>query len=380
MIRIGILGFGSMGRTHAYCVENMKYFYSNLPFDARVCGVYTPRWEKTSAIAKTFGIPFAAKNEEELIHSPNIDVIDICTPNVFHYETLKKAILAGKHIYCEKPLCITAAQAIEISELADTRKIIGQVVFNNRFLAPIIKMKELLDGNKLGKLYSFRSEYRHASCVNPKKPAGWKQVREICGGGVLFDLGSHAIDLLTFLCGKFKEKNGAPCITGRSQIAHPIRAGLDGSPWQTDADEAFYAIGELENGAVGTIEANKLATGENDGLKIELYGEYGALKFDLMDLNYLYYYDNSHPVITDDLGASRGFTAIECVGRYPAPGGVFPGRKAPAGWLRGHLGSMYAFLSSVYSGIPATPSFREAAYIQQVMEHLYTNDFSCFHK
>lgn len=63
-----------------------------------------------------------------------------------------------------------------------------------------------------------------------------------------------------------------------------------------------------------------------------------------------------------------------------APGGVFPGRKAPAGWLRGHLGSMYAFLSSVYSGIPATPSFREAAYIQQVMEHLYTNDFSCFHK
>lgn len=97
---------------------------------------------------------------------------------------------------------------------------------------------------------------------------------------MLFDLGSHAIDLLTFLCGKFKEKNGAPCITGRSQIAHPIRAGLDGSPWQTDADEAFYAIGELENGAVGTIEANKLATGENDGLKIELYGEYGALKFE----------------------------------------------------------------------------------------------------
>lgn len=378
MIRIGLIGFGSMGRTHAYCVENLKYFYKDLPFEVRVCGLYTPNHKKNTELARAFGIPFAAECEDDLIFSPDIDVIDICTPNVYHYETLKKAISAGKHIYCEKPLCITAAQADEIAEKARTRGITGQVVFNNRFLAPVLRMKELIDSGKLGKLYSFRSVYRHASCVDPHKPAGWKQLRDICGGGVLFDLGSHAIDLLTYLCGKFKEKDGVPILTGRSQIAHSLRAGPDGSPWRTDADEAFYAIGELKNGAVGTIEANKLATGENDGLTIELYGERGALKFNLMELNYLYYYDNSTPAATDDLGASHGFTAIECVGRYPAPGGIFPGRKAPSGWLRGHIGSMYAFFSSLRCGSPASPSFEDAAYVQHIMEHLYENDLTHF--
>ena len=71
------------------------------------------------------------------------------------------------------------------------------------------------------------------------------------------------------------------------------------------------------------------------------------------------------------MGGDRGFTKIECVGRYPAPGGIFPGVKAPVGWLRGHIGSMYSFLECVAEGKKPCPSFDDGAYIQKVMERAY---------
>ena len=67
---------------------------------------------------------------------------------------------------------------------------------------------------------------------------------------------------------------------------------------------------------------------------------------------------------------------MECCGRYPAPGGVFPGIKAPVGWLRGHVGSMYAFLNAVYRGMPACPSLTDAAHVQSVMAAAYRSDAS----
>ena len=67
-----------------------------------------------------------------------------------------------------------------------------------------------------------------------------------------------------------------------SQIAYPIRRGMDGNEWHTNADEAFYITAKLKNGACGTIEASKIAIGTNDDLKLEIYGEKGAIKFDLM--------------------------------------------------------------------------------------------------
>lgn len=366
-MNIGLLGFGSMGRTHTWAVENLKFYYKELAFDAKISGVYTRTPETAENAAKTFGFDFAAKSEDELINSDSIDIIDICTPNTSHFETLKKAINAGKHVYCEKPLCTSAAEALEIAELAEKKGVIGKIVFNNRYLAAIMRAKELVDSGRLGRILSFRCAYLHSSCTDVNKNAGWKQNRDICGGGVLFDLGSHAIDLVYHLCGKFKEVNG------RSQIAFASRRGMNGEVWETNADEAFYMTAELECGAVGTIEANKIAVGANDDLTLEIYGTDGSIRFSLMDPNFLMFYDNTKP--TGDFGGEKGFVRIECVGRYAAPAGVFPGIKAPTGWLRGHLGSMYAFLDAVYKNDASSrPSLYDAYHVQRVMEAGYESD------
>ena len=361
-VRIGLIGFGSMGKVHSYCVENLKYFFSELPFSANIAGVCTTSEKKSKAVANTYGFEVGMSDENMLINDSTIDVIDVCTPNIYHYETVKKALLAGKHVYCEKPLCVTYAEAKELSLIAKKSGLICNVVFNNRFISPIIRAKQLIDEGRLGRVLSFSCEYLHNSCIDVNRPAGWKQDASVCGGGVLFDLGSHAIDLIYHLCGEFDS------VSGTSQIAYPTRLGIDGNEWSTNADEAFYITAKLTCGAVGTITVSKLTTGSNDDLNLCIYGEKGAIKFSLMQPNFLYFYDATEP--STPIGGNAGYTAIECVGRYPAPA-VVPAPKAPSSWIRAHMQSMYEFLSSVSSGVTHSPDFSDGAYVQAVMESAY---------
>lgn len=363
-IRIGLLGFGAMGRTHTWAVQNLPFFYGELPFACEVLGVCTTTQEKSERVAREFGMKIATTNEDDLINSPEIDVIDVCTPNVYHYETLKKAIAAGKSVLCEKPLCISAEQAEEVAALPLNAGQICGMVFNNRWIAPVMRAKQLIDEGKLGRILSFEGKYLHNSAADPNRPAGWKQDSTVCGGGVLFDLGSHVIDLLGFLCGPLVQ------VGGMSQIGYPTRKGRYGEKWETNADESFYLTCKTAEGACGTITVGKLQVGTNDDLSFEIYGERGALLFSLMEPNWLYYYDNT--AANAPIGGMRGFTKIECVGRYPDL--TFPSPKAPAGWLYGHLASMHAFLSSVAEGKPFSPSFADGLYVQKVMETAYASD------
>ncbi len=362
-LKIGMLGFGSMGRTHTYVIKNLPFFYPSLAFKASVAGVCTTTIEKSREVCRTHGIELATVNEDDLIYSPDIDIIDICTPNIFHFDTIMKALDAGKHIYCEKPLCITYEQARLAAEKAREKGVTCGVVFHNRHMAPLTRAKQLIDGGRLGRILSFHAVYYHDSCTNPNRKAGWKQNKEICGGGTLFDLGSHVLDTVTYLCGDIES------VMGMDQIAFPDRMGMGGEAWQTNADEAFYMLCKLRDGGRGTVIASKVHAGTNDDLAIEVYGERGALKYSLMDPNWLYFYDSTKP--DSPMGGERGFTKIECVGRYEAPGGVFPSSKAPAGWLRAHLTSYMKFLSAVDKGEKFSPDFDQGARVQRLMEAAY---------
>ncbi len=361
-MKIGIIGFGSMGKTHAYAIDNLKYFYAALPFSAELYGICCAHRENAERAAQTYGFKKIYDTPEDMIADRDIDVIDICTPNIFHYDVLKKAIAAGKDIYCEKPLCTTYGEAREIADMMQGAGNVGAVVFNTRFLLPVLRAKELIESGRLGDILSFFGRFFHSSAADPKKIAGWKQDKSVCGGGVLFDLGSHSIDLIRWLCGEFET------VSGMSQIAYPVRLGTDGTQWQTNADEAFYMTAKLKSGAAGTIAVGKIMPGTNDDHTFEIYGTRGSVRFDLMQPNFLEFYDAEKPE------NERGYTMVECCGRYPAPSGVFPGVKAPVGWLRGHVGSMYNFLNAVYERKTPSPSFDDAAAVQLIMEKAYLSD------
>ena len=132
-----------------------------------------------------------------------------------------------------------------------------------------------------------------------------------------------------------------------------------------------FLVGENGTGKSTLMEAVAVHQGFNP--------EGGTLnfRFSTMDSNWLYFYDNEKP--DGILGGEKGFTRIECVGRYPAPGGLFPSPKASSGWLRGHVESLYHFLSSVYSVHQEAPTFEDAAYVQNIMSAAYRSaEFGCW--
>ena len=374
-LRIGLCGFGFMGKTHLWAIRNIPYFYntSSLPFTAEVvalCGSADPA--KSQKACAEFGIPYAM-SEAEMLSSPDVDVIHICTPNPYHYETARQGILAGKHILCEKPLTLSSEQGFELSAMSRERGLICGTVFNNRYLAPVMAAKRLIDEGRLGDILSFDFTYRHNSCIDPARRVGWKQTAE-AGGGTLADLGPHVIDLCRYLCGNRVGGDNSIDITSvlaKSQVAFPTHLTPSGEVWHTNADEAYYIIATLSSGAMGNIHVSKISQGTNDQLTFDIYGTKGAIKFSLMDPNFLYFYDATTP--NTPIGGVRGYTAIECVGRYPSPANGFPSPKAPAGWLRGHMGCVVSYLSCVAEGLPFTPSLEDGAMVQAVIEACYAS-------
>lgn len=358
-LRVGIAGFGAMGKTHAYSIASLPYFYENLPFCASVHGICTTSAEKSDRICDTLGFEVAYADAYAMIADPDIDVIDICTPNNSHFDIACAALDAGKHVLCEKPFCINETQAQALAKKAADKGLVCGVVYNNRHLSAIMRAKQLIGEGALGRILSFSFHYRHDSDIDPARTVGWKQDAEICGAGTLFDLGSHALDLCRYLCGDFAS------IQGKSQIAFDTHKNADGSLWQTNADEAFYMTATLASGAVGQISVSKLSHGSEDGLEFSIYGTGGAIRFTLARSDILYYMDASQPKLP--LGGTAGFTAIPASGRYDAPGGKFPAVKAPQGWLRGHIHGMYLYLDAVAGGKTFAPDFADGAYIQHVM-------------
>ena len=365
-IRVGIVGFGFMGRAHTYGYKTIPLYYRDLPFKITLAGVADPVPGVAGRAKEELGFEKAVLNPDELFADPDIDIIDICTPNIYHKEGVLKALKAGKHVYCDKPLAASYAEAMEVVRTAEESGSITQMALQYRFYTGTLRAKQLIEDGRLGRILSFRSAYLHPTGVNPNKVIGWKQQKAFGGGGVLFDLGSHVFDLMYWLLGEYDS------VLTNNTIVYPQRPDKDGNMINVDAEDLSVSMVKMKSGATGIVEASKIAMGTNDELRFEIHGTKGAVYYNSMKPNELLFYDGTQPDMP--YGGESGFKAIECVNRYESPGGFFPGPKFSIDFMRGHVHCMYNFLSHVYEGKRSTPSFSEGAYIEYVMEKAYESD------
>lgn len=359
-IGIGLIGWGFMGRTHTHALRDLALYYPNIDFRVRLVHVCSRRLEKAKEAAELAGYEKFTDDWHDVIADPEVDVVSICTPNDQHEQMAIAALKAGKHVYIDKPLSVTGESAARIAEAAKSAAGQTRMVFNNRYSPAMMRAKQLIDEGKIGDVLTFQARYLHSGSIDPNKPIGWKQQLQ---GGVILDLGSHALDLLTWLIG-YPEK-----VLCKTRTLYPSRPTRDGATESHLSEDHALMLLQMPGGALGSVEASKIATGSNDELTIEIRGTKGALSWNAMDPNYVYFFDQTLP--ESPLGGMRGFTQIESVARYPAPGGTFLPPKNSIGWDRGHTHCYYTFLDCIAHGRTAENGVDCGARLQHLMDKLF---------
>jgi predicted dehydrogenase len=282
-IGVGLLGPAGIGQAHAHAytlVRQVLWPPVGVPRLVAVCGRARGRAELTRA---RYGFERASDRWQDLVTDPAVQVLDNCAPNHLHLEPCLAAIRAGKHVFCEKPLGRSAAEARELRDAAARAGVVHMVGFNYRFLPAVQLARRLIDEGRVGRIHHFRARFADASFLDPGAPFTWHQDAEAAGSNALLDLGSHLIDLGRFLVGEPAAVGGATA-TFTPERFDPVT----GRPRQVETEDAFEATVEFANGALGSLAGTNMAAGRRAHMTFELNGSGGTVVFDLERLNSLW--------------------------------------------------------------------------------------------
>jgi predicted dehydrogenase len=274
-IGVGLLGYAFMGRAHANAYLTIPYM-TRPPLTPRLVAVAGRSEEETAAAAERYGFTAHVTDWHDLLADDAIGLLDICAPNSVHTVASIAAAKSGRHVLCEKPLGRDADESYDAWQAARRARVKHMCAFNYRFVPAIRLAREMIDAGELGEIRHFRARYLQESLADAFAPMRWRLNREIAGSGALGDLGAHIIDLGRYLAGEVS------AIVGATRTFVPERPG-----GKVDVDDAFEAVVEFENGAMGTIEASRFCIGRKNALELEVNGSKGSIVFDLQRLNEL---------------------------------------------------------------------------------------------
>jgi predicted dehydrogenase len=261
-----------------------------------------------------------------------------------HLEPTIAALAAGKHVVCEKPLALSAADARRMLEAARASGRCHMTGFNYRFVPAIRLARDLIQRGLLGELYHLRIQYLQQSLHDPDRPLGRVPEGESARAGSQAILGCHAVDLARFLVGELATVSA---LTPRFRDQRPVPGGgtID-LTW----DDAAISLVEFENGAVGTIEATRLATGRANALRVEVNGSRGSIGFDLERLNELQVY-----LVDVAVSEVLGFQDVMVTHPNHPYAKVWWPNGHVLGWEHAHINELYHLLEAIASDTPVAP-------------------------
>jgi predicted dehydrogenase len=282
-IGVGLLGPAGIGQAHAHAytqVRQVLWPQAAVPRLVRVCGRQTAKAELTRA---RYGFEQASDRWQDLVSDPGVQLLDNCAPNHLHLEPSLAAIQAGKHVFCEKPLGRSAAEARRLRDAAARAGVVNMVGFNYRFLPAVQLARRLIDEGRLGPIHHFRARFADASFLDPDAPFTWHQDAEMAGSNALLDLGSHLIDLARYLVGEPSAVGGV-IATFTADRPDPTT----GRRRRVETEDAFESTVEFANGALGNLAGTNMAAGRRAHMTFEINGSGGTIVFDLERLNSLW--------------------------------------------------------------------------------------------
>src|SRR5690242_21265166 len=268
-IGVGMLGYAFMGKAHSNAFRKIPYMTWPPPLVPRLVGIAGRNEEAVGEAAERYGYEYATTDWRRLVEDDSIGLFDNGGPNNLHAEPTIAAAEAGKHVICEKPLGRDATESHEIWQRVEQAGVVHMCAFNYRFVPAVRLARELIEAGEIGEIHHFRGRYLQE--WGTTDAATWRFDKAAAGSGALGDLGAHVIDLARYLVGEIAS------VSAMTTAFWPGR----------EVDDAVEAVVAFENGAIGTIEASRFATGRKNAFTWEINGSKGSIRFDLERLNEL---------------------------------------------------------------------------------------------
>jgi len=368
-VNVGMIGYRFMGKAHSHAYHDVGMFFPSdvVPVKKVICGRTRSAVEEA---ARVFGWQEAATDWEAVVSRPDIDIIDINTPNHLHRDIAIAAARHGKAVFCEKPLAMDAVQAREMLDAVRAAKVKHLVAFNYRMVPALALAKRLIDEGRIGVIRHFRAVYLQDWICDPSFPCVWRLQKELAGSGVHGDLNAHLIDLARWLVGEFDRVVGMsetfvterPCERTGGGITTGLEARSDASARRVTVDDATLFLARFKNGALGSFESTRMAPGRRNGQRIEINGSRGSIVFEQEDMNILWYYSQ------DDDKSVQGFKRIQ-VTEAVHP---FTGAWWPAGHIIGYEHTFVHLVKELLDAIAQdrmpSPDFEDGFRCQVVLD------------
>jgi len=298
-VNVALIGYAFMGRAHSNAYRQVTPFFSPslTPRLKVLCGRSRPNVE---AAAKQLGWEEVSTDWEAVVARPDIHIVDIATPGDLHAPIAIAAAKAGKVVFCEKPLANTVKDSERMLAAVTKAGVLHMLCHNYRRVPAVMLAQHLIAEGRLGEIRHFRGTYLQDWITDPKLPLLWRFDKKQAGSGALGDIAAHVVDLARYLVGEIEEVAGdlRTFIKERPLPKNPGKTG------PVTVDDAAAAVVRFANGAMGTIEATRLAPGRKNHNRFEINGSKGSVAFDLERMNELELYLESDPKGT------RGFRTI----------------------------------------------------------------------
>jgi predicted dehydrogenase len=355
-INVALIGYNFMGKAHSNAYRQVgPFFHPRLTPRMKVLCGRTPA--KVKAAAREYGWEEAATDWEEVVNRKDIDLVDISTPGDSHAEIAIAAARAGKAVLCEKPLANTVKEAERMLAAVTKAGVTHMICHNYRRAPAVMLAKHLIKEGQLGEIRHYRGTYLQDWVTDPTIPLVWRLDKKQAGSGALGDIAAHSIDLARFLVGEITEVAGdlKTFVKTRPLPGHPKKTG------RVTVDDASTALVRFRNGAIGTIEATRMALGRKNYNRFEINGSRGSLAFDMERMNELeLYLESDSPLV-------RGFRRI----MVTEPGHPYFKAWWPAGHIIGYehtfIHTVYDLLEAMADGKVPKPNFEDGVKNQRVL-------------
>jgi len=352
LLNVAVVGCGFMGRTHSNAYGQVTKFFPSAqqPVLKAICARDRA---KAEAFAEQWGYESVETDWRKLIDRPDIDLIDIASPNNTHAEIAIAAAAVGKMVMCEKPLGRSAAEAERMVSAVEQAGVANMVWYNYRRVPAVTLAKNLIDAGKLGKIFHYRAKFLQDWTISADLPQGgaglWRLDAKVAGSGVTGDLLAHCIDTALWLNGGIGRVS-AMTETFIKERTHTLTGKMEA----VSIDDASAFLARFSNGSLGTFEATRYARGHKALYTLEINGEEASIAWDLHDLHRLQWFDHR------DQSDLRGWRSIHVTdGDHPYMNRWWvPGLQI--GYEHTFIHQAADFLTGLETGKPAAPTFRDA--------------------